>query len=200
MVSGKKKIVVGLTGGISSGKSTVLNYFKKLGAKTLDSDKIARDVVQKGNPALKEIVKKFGKEFLKKDGTLDRRKFGKLIFENKAKRKELEKIVHPRIIEVYKKNIKSLKSRVLVIDIPLLFEVRLQNLVDQIITVWVPRNVQIRRMIKKWGLKKEEAICRIQSQWPLEQKKKLSDFIIDNSNSLQETKKQVDALFKKIYS
>lgn len=191
----QKKIIIGLTGGIASGKSAVLNCFKKLGAKTLDSDLIARDVVKKGKPALREIAKKFGKEFIKKDGSLDRKKMAELIFINQQRRKELEKIIHPKIIEVYKKNIRSVKSGILIIDIPLLFEVGLQKLVDQVVVVWVPENIQIKRLMDREKISQKEALCRIHSQWALDKKKKLADFVIDNSRSLKETQKQVKNFF-----
>jgi dephospho-CoA kinase len=196
VIRGKKKmLVIGLTGGIASGKSTVLSIFENLGVKTLDSDIIARDVVKKGKPALKEIVKKFGKEFLKKDGALNRKKMGDLIFQYKQKRKDLEKIIHPKVIEIYKKTIKSLKSGILVIDIPLLFEAGLQRQVNKIVTVWVPRNVQIKRLTQRGKLSRKEALLRINSQWSLERKRNLSDFIVDNSGSLEETKKIVTYLY-----
>lgn len=189
---------LGLTGGIASGKTTVLKMFKELGCKTLDCDKIAREAVLPRTPGLKEIVKIFGKKILKKNGSLNRSKLGRLIFKNPKKRKLLEKIIHPKVIQMLQKKIPARSSRPLVIEIPLLFEANLQNLIDKTIVVWAPKKLQVQRLIQRSGINQMEANLRILSQWPLSKKKELSDFLIDNSGTILNTKKQVKKCLTKI--
>ncbi|MBI4217860.1 MAG: dephospho-CoA kinase [Elusimicrobia bacterium] len=191
--------LLGLTGGIASGKSVVLKMFKNLGASTLDCDKISRDVARKGLPAYKEIVKNFGKGILEKDGSLNRQKLGSLIFKDKHKRKILENCVHPRVIQQIQKKIKSHRSGLLVIDIPLLFEANLQSLVNRTAVVYAPLSIQRERLKKRESLPEKEIRYRLRSQWPLSKKKRLANFIIDNSGSPHETQSQVRLLYKKLF-
>lgn len=196
----KKKIVVGLTGGIASGKSTVLKEFSKRGAKTLDCDTIAREVVGKGRPALKKISQIFGRKILQRNGSLDRAALAKIVFNNPKKRKILEKIVHPEVIKILNDKISAIKSGLVVVDIPLLFEAGLQKMVDKIIVVWVPLKTQCDRLILKNKIKPQEALRRIRAQWPLDKKKRLSNFVIDNSASLRQAKKQAGQIFEALKS
>lgn len=191
-------MIIGLTGGIASGKTTVLKNFKELGYKTLDCDRLARQVVLPKTPALKKIIKTFGKKFLKKNGSLNRSKLGVLIFKNPKKRKLLENIIHPKIIEILKKKIQTHSSGFLIIDIPLLFEKKLQNLVDKTIVVWIPKKLQAQRLIQRSGISQTQANLRINSQWPLSKKKKLANFFIDNSRTILDTKKQAKKCLTKI--
>lgn len=191
-------IVIGLTGGIASGKSTVLQEFKKRGVETLDCDKIAREVVRVGQPAFKLIVKKFGRGVLKEDGSLDRLKIGEIVFKDPEKRKKLEEIIHPRVFEVISRRIVSAKPGLLMVDVPLLFETQSQRIFEKTIIVWVPLKVQCARLMQRDQLKMEEALNRIQSQWPLDEKRALADFIIDNSKSLKETREEVSRLYDQL--
>lgn len=189
-----KKIVIGLTGGIASGKSVVLNEFKKLGVETLDCDKIAREVVEPRQTAYKKIVKVFGKEVVKNDGWLDRTKLGEIVFHNSRKRKTLEQIVHPQVIKILYEKINRSNSNLIIVDIPLLFEAGLEKMVNKTIVVWCSKKDQFARLLKRNGMRYGDAITRIRSQWPLKKKKQFADFVINNSGSLTETKKHVKQL------
>lgn len=192
---GLNKIVLGLTGGIASGKTTVLKEFRRLGARTFDCDRIARAVVQPGQPAYKTIARVFGKKILMRNGVLNRKALGEIVFRDRSKRKKLEAIVHPQVVRVLKKRIVSVNSGIVVADIPLLFEARLEKMVDKIAVVWVPRKIQCARVMQRNHLKKAAARRRIRSQWSLQKKKKSADFVIDNSGAFKKTKAQVRELY-----
>ncbi len=191
----QKTLVIGLTGGIASGKSLVLKEFRKLGSQTLDSDVIAKDVVEPNQSAYKKIVKIFGPNILQKNGNLDRKKLGSLVFFDPKKRKLLESIIHPEVIRNLRQEIKFSQSQLLVIDIPLLFEAKLQNLVDKIIVVWAPLNQQMARLKKRNKLSSGEIRNRIRSQGSLKKKCKWADFVIDNSKNSSHTRSQVKNLY-----
>jgi len=197
----KKRVLIGLTGGIASGKSVVLREFRRLGARTLDCDIIARDAVKPGRPALRQIYRKFGKSVFKKGGSssasLDRKALGKIVFASAQKRKELEKIVHPQVVRVLKKKISTLRSGIMVIDIPLLFEVHLEKLVDYTLVVWAPRKIQFSRLLARNSMGRKEALNRLASQWPLSKKRKLADFTLNNSGSRKGLKLRVKKLMKR---
>ncbi|MFX4261346.1 dephospho-CoA kinase [Pelotomaculum propionicicum] len=193
-------IVIGLTGNIGSGKSTVARQLKNLGAKIIDADQVARQVVTPGSPGLQEIVNVFGPGVLDSAGKLDRKKMGSLVFANPQARERLNKITHPKIkqeiereIDLFNKGNKtSPKNRVLVIDAPLLIEVGLEHNVDEIWVVKVNQEEQIERLAKRDGMTSKEALRRIAAQLPQEDKIKHAARVIDNSGSKDETIKQVD--------
>lgn len=187
----KKKIVIGLTGGIASGKSAALEIFKRRGAKTLDCDVLARRIVQPGQPALQQIKKVFGSGVFR-GKQLDRAAMAKIVFSKPAARKKLEKIIHPFVYRRLQKEIARHKKGILVIDIPLLFETGFGKLVDRTAVVWVPEKVQFERLMKRNGLSKDDARKRIRSQMPLSRKKKSADFVFDNSRPLPALRKQID--------
>lgn len=193
-------VVIGLTGGIASGKSTVSNMIKEMGITVVDADQIARDVVEIGEPAYNKIVEVFGIEILLKDQSLNREKLGALIFSDQKKREQLNEIVHPAVrkemLQQVKKE-KELESRAVVLDIPLLFESKLTYLVDKTILVYVDEKTQLERLMQRNGYTEEEAKLRIQSQLPLKEKRKLADEIIDNNGSLENTQTQLNAVLKK---
>ncbi|MBU0951395.1 MAG: dephospho-CoA kinase [Elusimicrobia bacterium] len=178
-------MIFGLTGGIASGKSTVLNQFAHLGAKIIESDRIAHDIYAKGKPVYKKIIKQFGREVLNAEKNIDRRKLGKIVFSNQSQRKKLEKITHPEIIAEIKNQINRFKrsNKVIMVDAPLLFEAKLQKMFDKIIVVWIPEKVQIQRLIKRDKITKAEAQKRLSAQISLDKKKKIGDYVIDNSGS-----------------
>jgi len=180
----KKPSVFGLTGGIASGKSTVLNEFARLGAKIIESDKIAHDIYLKGRPAYKKILAKFGKEVLTSNKDIDRKKLGNIIFSSRPKRKKLEKITHPEIIAEIKRQINKLSknNRIVVVDAPLLFEVKLEKMFKKIIVVWVPGKIQLQRLMKRDKITKTEAQKQISTQISLDKKKQMGDYVIDNSS------------------
>jgi dephospho-CoA kinase len=190
--------VIGLTGNIGSGKSTVARHLKKLGAKIIDADQVARDVVRAGTPALKEIAANFGPEVLDTDGTLDRKKLGAIVFTDPRARARLNRITHPRIKETISREIKKHRlnqsrcKEVLVIDVPLLFEAGLEHDADEIWVVKINGDKLVQRLAERDALSPEEIRKRVAAQMPQEEKLKYATRVIDNSGDLYETEKQVD--------
>lgn len=194
------KVTIGLTGGIASGKSTVSNMLRELRFPIIDADVIAREVVEIGEEAYKLIVETFGEDILQQDGSIDRAKLGAIIFNNDELRKKLNSIVHPAV----RKRMNELKEMYLkenntavVLDIPLLFESQLTHMVDKTLLVYVDPDTQIKRLMNRNQFSKEEALSRIHSQMPLDNKVMLSDEVINNNRSLEETKKQLLQVLKK---
>jgi dephospho-CoA kinase len=191
-------IIVGLTGSVGTGKSTVTNFFRELGAYIIDWDELAREVTRPHLRAWKEIVEYFGKGCLNEDLTINRQKLAKMAFSDKGKVTKLNHIVHPEVFkedERITNEIKSLDPDALVIkDIPLLFELTRPIFVDKIVVVSVSEQTQLRRLEEK-GMSWEDARSRIKSQLPLEEKIKSADFIINNDGPLEETKKQVEEIY-----
>ncbi len=194
--------VHGLTGSIACGKTTVANFFRKYGVFVIDLDDVAKEVVKKGEKGLELIVKEFGKDFLDKDGNLDRRKLGNFIFNNKLAKEKLEKILHPLIFQKEKEIIfdylKKNPDSIVISDAALMIETGSFKRYNKIIVVYIPEELQIQRLMKRDNLTKEEAIKRIKSQMPIEEKIKYADFIIDNSKSLDETEKQIKRIIEEL--
>ena len=189
--------VLGLTGGIGSGKSMVAEMFARLGAVVIDADKLAREVVEPGQPALEEIAAAFGPQVLLPDGRLDRPKLGDIIFADPAQRAKLDAITHPRIRARMEEEIKARRSGpgVLIVDIPLLYENDRGRSVERVIVVWVDPLTQLRRIRERDGLTADAARQRIAAQMPLEAKRARADHVIDNSGSRAETQAQVGAIY-----
>ncbi|EFO7247441.1 dephospho-CoA kinase [Listeria monocytogenes] len=185
---------IGLTGSVATGKSTVSNMIQQAGIPLVDADIAARKVVEPGTEGLKEIVAYFGGEILLADGTLDRAKLGEIIFKDKEKREKLNEITHPRVkdymLEARERFFRSGEELVF-FDIPLLFESHLESLVDQIVVVWTTPETELKRLMERNNLTKEEALRRIESQMGIDEKARKADFVIDNNESLEKTQKQV---------
>jgi dephospho-CoA kinase len=190
---------VGLTGGIACGKSTVSRMFEERGAHIVDADRIAREVVLPGQPALREVVEAFGVEVLTSEGTLDRKRLGSIVFGNEAARRTLESVLHPRIREEIAGQMAYWKEKepggLTIVDIPLMFESGLDKRYDfeDILVVYVPRTMQLERIMTRDGLSAEEANRRIDAQMPIDEKRALADVVIDNSGSLADTERQVES-------
>jgi dephospho-CoA kinase len=191
--------VLGLTGGIGSGKSTVASMFAQLGADVIDADQLARQVVEPGQPALEEIATAFGRDVLLPDGRLDRGKLARIIFADPVARGKLNAITHPRIRERMAAEIAARGSRpgVLVVDIPLLYENDRAGTVEAVIVVWVDPKTQLRRLIERNGLSDEEARQRIAAQMSLDEKRARADVVIDNSGTQANTQRQVESLYRR---
>lgn len=191
-------MIIGLTGGIACGKSTVSRMLAARGAHIIDADKIAREVVLPGKPALQQIVETFGSQCLHEDGTLNRKYLGSIVFHDEAARKKLEAITHPAIRQEMMRQIAYWEEAdphgLTVADIPLLYESGWDKryAFSDIVVVYAPRSVQLERLRKRDGLSEEEAVARLNAQMPIEQKRKLADVVIDNSGSLEETERQVE--------
>lgn len=186
--------VLGITGGIASGKSTVTNYLKRKQIPVVDGDVIARQIVEKGQPALEEIIQEFGPEMVDANGQLIRKKLGALIFSDATKRQKLDALLDPFLREAISCAITHFAQQgnaLIVVDLPLLFEAGYQNLMDGVAVVDVDEQQQVHRLMNRDQLSEEMARQRIESQMPLEQKRKLADFIFDNSQSKAHTQEQV---------
>lgn len=185
---------IGLTGSVATGKSTVSNMIQQAGIPLVDADIAARKVVEPGTEGLKEIVAYFGEEILLADGTLDRAKLGEIIFKDKEKREKLNEITHPRVkdymLEARERFFRAGEELVF-FDIPLLFESHLESLVDQIVVVWTTPETELKRLMERNNLTKEDALRRIESQMGIDEKARKADFVIDNNEFLEKTQKQV---------
>lgn len=193
--------IVGLTGGVASGKTTVANMFRELGAKIIDADELARSAVERGTEAFQKIVKEFGTDFLDNSGTLDRKKLGKYVFSDPERKEKLEKIVHPVVGKMLMDSIESEREKgteILILDIPLLFENNMQMWIRPVILVYVNEETQLERLMKREKITEDEARNIIKSQMPLEEKKNLADFIIDNNNDLINTFNQVKMIWQEL--
>ncbi len=195
-------LLIGLTGGIASGKTTVSNMFVKLGAHLIDADVIARDVVKPDKPAWKEIVSAFGESVLDDKKEIIRKKLAAAIFDSPEKRKQLEAITHPRIIEEENRLIneirKNNKSGIIILDAALLIEAGHHNRVDKLIVVYLNKNTQIKRLRKRDNLNSVDAEKRLDSQMSLDEKVNFANYVIDNGKSPDEVEKQVSQIYKKL--
>lgn len=193
--------VIGLTGGIASGKSTILKMFQEKNIPIIDADVVAREVVKKESPVLKCIAKEFGEIVLNDDGTLNRRKLGEIVFENKENLKKLNSITHPAIIRNIREKLTELTNEgndYCVIDAALLIESGLVELTDKVILVYANREIQLSRLLERDKLSLLEAKNRIESQSSFEEKKKYADHIIDNSGEIEYTKTQFNKILQEI--
>ena len=187
-------LVIGLTGGIASGKSTVSNMLKEMDITVIDADVEARLAVEKGEPAHQKIIAEFGDDILLDTEEIDRVKLGSIIFHDAEKRQLLNGIVHPEVRNRMNNQVEAAKVRgeqVMVLDIPLLFESNLTHMVEKTILVYVDRDIQLNRLMERNDLSLEDAEARISSQMPLSDKISLADAVINNNGSISETKKQV---------
>jgi dephospho-CoA kinase len=194
-------IVVGLTGGLGTGKSTVSGLFKELGAYIIDWDGLARDVIRAHSEAWEKIVEHFGKGILNDDLTVNRQKLADVVFCDKEKLAKLNQIVHPKVFkedERITSEIENLDPDALIVkDIPLFFEVASHVPVDKVVVVSASEQTRLRRLREK-GISREDARNRMRFQLPLEQKVLSADFVINNDGSLEETRKQVEKIYSSL--
>ncbi|MEJ9210249.1 dephospho-CoA kinase [Bacillus smithii] len=191
--------IIGLTGGIASGKSTVSSLLKEKGFTVIDADVAARIVVQPGEEAYKKIVETFGKDILLENGDINRPKLGDLVFRDEEKRLQLNAIVHPAVRKqmlLEKEQAIRNGKQTIFLDIPLLFESGLTWMVDKTIVVYVDGNIQLQRLMKRNGLDKEAAEIRISAQMPLEEKASKADAVINNNGTIAETKQQLEHIIE----
>jgi dephospho-CoA kinase len=190
---------MGLTGGIATGKSTVAAMLKERGAVLIDADQVARDVVEPGTEGLRRIRERFGSRVFQEDGRLNRAALGNIIFKDEGLRKELGRLLHPLIMEEMQKRTRNALAKnphaIVIWDVPLLIEENLTQFVEKVIVVYVPESVQLQRLMKRNALSEEEARERIAAQLSIEEKKRVADIVIDNSDSLEMTERQVDQLW-----
>lgn len=191
-------MIVGLTGGIASGKSTVSNLFRKYGIEIVDADKVAKEVSEK-KESIEKISNIFGKDILDSDGKIIREKLREKAFKNRELLQELNKIIHPQVMEYFKrKKEENSKDEILIFDIPLLYEAKMEYLCDKIIVVGVDVQKQIRRVVVRDGSSEELAKKIISNQMPLDEKIKKADIVIMNDGTLDELEEKVMKIYREL--
>lgn len=197
-------MLIGLTGGIASGKSLAAKELKRLGVYLIDADEIAREVVKPGLPAYKDIIQEFGEGILHPNQTINRKVLGSIVFSNPELRTRLEQITHPRIREKIDAEIAAIKAKnpktVIVVDAALLIEAGLNKKMDKVVVVYADEKTQIKRLIKRSGFTMAEAKKRIASQMPLLEKIKYADFVIENieGKSKEDVTKEIKKVFERL--
>lgn len=197
--------VIGLTGSIASGKSLVTDILKEIGAQVVDADVVAREVVEPGTTGWQRIKEAFGEKVLNSDQSLNRKVLGDIVFADSGQRGVLNNIVHPLVIDKIKEDISLYKSagndkaKALVVVVPLLIETGTHGLVDEVWLVKIPEKTQIRRLMERDGMTRKQAMQRISSQMPVEEKEKYAQVVIDNSCSKGKTRQTVEQLWKQRY-
>lgn len=192
--------IIGLTGGIGTGKSTVSAYLAQKGCKIIDADLISHQMTEAGSPCLAEIKAAFGEDVFLRDGNLDRKKVGRLVFADATKKKTLEQIITRRVIEKTLRILQDSRAQqedLVVLDAPLLFECGMQRYTDETWLVVCRTETRLRRIAARDGLAEEDIQKRIANQMSTEQKEKLADYIIDNSRDLAWLYAQIDTLLAK---
>lgn len=192
-------LTVGLTGGIATGKSFVLGVLRELGCEVIDADAVARQVVEPGRPAHREIVAHFGPAILQPDETIDRAKLGAIIFADKAEREKLNAIVHPRVFEAQADWLREVGARdpaaIAVIDAALMIETGSYRRFDKLVVVWCEPQLQLDRLMARNNLSLAEATARIAAQMPSAEKLRFADYSIDTTRGFEDTRRQVEALY-----
>jgi dephospho-CoA kinase len=195
-------VIAGLTGSIATGKSTVSTILKDLGAFIVDADKVARDVVAPGMRAWEEIVRIFGKDILHAEGEIDRESLARIVFSDSTMRRMLEEIIHPDVMRVMDEEISSIKAgvpdAVVILDVPLLIETGMHKGVSEVIVVYCPEDMQIMRLMIRDKISEEEALARVRAQISIEEKRRYASLLIDNSASVDDTRKQVEDAYHRL--
>ena len=195
-------LIVGLTGGVASGKTAVSQVLKEEGAYIIDADQIARELVQPQKPAWNELIKAFGQEILQEDGSIQRKKLADKIFVDPKQRKLLNQILHPRIKEEMDRRTKEIGEKdpqaIVVIDAPLIVELGDHREMDKLIVVTSTQTQQIERLKDRDRTNTEEALRIVSSQMPLEEKLKFADYVIRNEGSMEETKKRAKEVYQEL--
>lgn len=192
----------GLTGGIASGKTTVARFLEARGARVIDADRIGHDLLLKSSPVHHRVVAQFGREILKPGGEIDRARLGSIVFADPRRLSELTSIVHPTLIARTEDLAKELRARhpreVILVDAALIYEAGVADRFAKILVAWCRPEQQIERLLAKTGLSRQDALRRIASQIPAEEKRHRADYVIDCSGSLEETRAQVEALYPEL--
>lgn len=196
-------LIVGLTGGIASGKSTVSELFEQAGVPVLCLDELAREAVAPSAPALDDIRRIFGDEFIDGEGGLDREAMARLVFRDEGKRKLLESIIHPRLAQEVDNRIEQLERqghRMVVADVPLLYEIKWDLTCDLVVVVYVPEQIQEKRLMERDGVPLQDARARLEAQMSIEEKKKRADYVVDNTGDIAKTRDQVLGILRELES
>jgi len=197
-----RSLLVGLTGGIATGKTAVASMLSELGAPLVDFDVLARRVVEPDRPAWRDIVAYFGEQVLSDDRTLDRARLGEIVFADAEKRKRLESFTHPRISELFIAEVQRIREddpeAVIQVAVPLLLEANMQFMFDHLVVVFAPEEVQVERLMRRDGISRSDAEARLRAQMPIADKLDYADSIVDNSGSLEDTRRQVEDLWARL--
>ncbi|MBI2495422.1 MAG: dephospho-CoA kinase [Candidatus Omnitrophica bacterium] len=195
-------VVIGVTGGVGTGKSTVAGMFKRLGAVVLDADRLAHEAMEPKRLAWRRIVKAFGEGILNDDQTVNRRRLAALVFQDEQSRRRLEGIVHPQVGRAIRRELhrlrRSRRVRAVVLDVPLLVEAGAHGLVEVLVVVTAPPGVQRKRLQEKFGWSDEEMTARLAAQWELSAKVALADQVVDNSDGVDATRAQVKRIWNQL--
>jgi dephospho-CoA kinase len=200
-LSARRSLIIGVTGGIASGKSLVTATFRSLGAVVVSADELAREAVRPGSETLRRLVGQFGREILQADGALDRKALAERIFTDAGAREALNRITHPAIAALAEKRLQELAQqtgRLIVYEAPLLFEAGAEKRVDAVLVVRIDEPLQVERLMRRDGLTEEQARVRIAAQMPQAEKMTRADYVIDNSGSPEATSEQVRRIFRKL--
>jgi dephospho-CoA kinase len=200
--TGLKMPVIGVTGSIGTGKSTVSGMFRRMGAAVIDADEISHSIMEPGKPAWKKVVSVFGKKLLRRGGYIDRKVLGKIVFSDSGGLDRLCGILHPEIYRHMRAAAARIrradKSAIIILDVPLLLESGGRRYIDKLVVVTAPKRVQIERACGKLGISRSEALKRISAQLPLKEKAAAADYVVDNGGSPIATEKQVRQIWKKL--
>ncbi len=192
------KRVIGVTGGIASGKSNVCSIIESLGYKVIDCDKITVQLSKKDGPLYKVILDKFGPDYLLEDGELNRKKLGVLIFNNSSANNLINDTTHPIIREYLLEEIKKIPDGLVFIEVPLLYEAKFDNICDKVICVFLKKKYQVARLMAREGIDEDYALAKIHSQMDLYLKREKADYVIDSYGSFEETEKEVKNVLEDI--
>jgi dephospho-CoA kinase len=187
--------LIGVTGGIATGKSTVDRMLEAHGAVVIDADELAREVLLAGEPALDEVAARFGRELILPDGALDRTRLGAIVFADPEARRDLERITHPRILELMRERVAAAlagPAPLVAVDVPLLFENAREGMFEGVLLVYAPPEVQLRRLRERNGLDEPAALQRLAAQLPIDEKRERATWVIENSDGLEATQRAVD--------
>lgn len=196
-----RSLVIGVTGGIATGKSTVARMLEDLGARRISADEIVHDLLKPGTEVQRRVVEEFGPGILATNGEIDRRALGEVVFSDAERRRRLEAIVHPRVMAEIAGQIAEFRrgrTGVLVVEIPLLVEVGAADMVDKVLVVSAEQETQIDRLQKRYNMSQHEAELRVRSQLPIEEKAKHADWVISNEGTLRTTKRRVIRLWSEV--
>ncbi len=192
------KRVIGVTGGIASGKSNVCSIITNLGYDVVDCDKITAELSVKDGPIYKAILKEFGQQYFTDDLELDKKMLAKYIFNNLEAKQKLNDITHPLIIEEVKKRLAQKEDGLVFLEAPLLYEAKIENLCDKVICVFLRKKIQVERLMEREGIDEDYALAKIHSQMDLYMKKELADYVIDSKGTFDETKAQVVKIIEEL--
>ena len=190
-------MLIGLTGGIGSGKSTVAKRLVNLGATEIDADLLAREVVEPGTTGLTQVAERFGQDLIQSDGSLNRAALAQRAFASEVDRKDLEGILHPLIQQLSRERIANAKG-IVVYTIPLLVESQSKLPFDRVITVSAPESVRVQRLVESRGMTEEEAISRIKAQATDQEREAIADYVIDSDCNMEELMNRVDSVFAEL--